>query len=98
MSHITQYALPNKLFEFIQARLAVIIGPSLDMADIVNEFNCGFVADDFNPKAMTRLLNDLTKAEIEVAKKQSNTAAKVLCYEEESKKIINLINDICYNE
>ena len=90
----TQYALPNKLFEFIQARLAVVIGPSMDMADIVNEFNCGFVADNFNPKAMTRLLNNLTNEEIATAKKRSNVAAKVLCYEEESKKIINLINNI----
>ena len=94
----TQYALPNKLFEFIQARLAVVIGPSMDMANIVNEFKCGFVADNFIPKEMTNLLNKLSQEDIDTAKKQSNVAAKVLCYEEESKKIINLINDIRYIE
>ena len=31
-------ALPNKFFEFIQARLALAIGPSPEMARIVNEY------------------------------------------------------------
>jgi len=36
-----KYALPNKLFEFVQARLAVAIGPSIEMRKIVEKYDCG---------------------------------------------------------
>ena len=36
-----KHALPNKLFEFIQARLAVALWPTPGMARIVKETNCG---------------------------------------------------------
>src|SRR5690606_36659821 len=33
-----KYALPNKFFEFIQARLAVAIGPSPEMATLLRQY------------------------------------------------------------
>ena len=42
-------ALPNKFFEFIQARLAVAIGPSPEMETYVKQYNCGVVSRDFTP-------------------------------------------------
>ncbi|MBI4474324.1 MAG: hypothetical protein HY646_16765, partial [Acidobacteria bacterium] len=38
-----KYALPNKFFEFIQARLAIVIAPSPEMAKIVRQFDLGLV-------------------------------------------------------
>ncbi|RAX55506.1 capsular biosynthesis protein, partial [Helicobacter monodelphidis] len=35
------YALPNKFFEFIQARLAIAIGPSKEMARYVQQYDLG---------------------------------------------------------
>ena len=37
------HALPNKFFEYIQARLALAVGPSPEMARIVTEFGCGII-------------------------------------------------------
>ena len=34
-----RYALPNKFFEFIQGRLAIAIGPSPEMAKLVERSN-----------------------------------------------------------
>lgn len=70
-------ALPNKFFEFIQARLAVAIGPSPEMARIVREFGCGVVADDFEPGSLAGLLNGLTAADIDRLKAGSDRAARV---------------------
>jgi glycosyltransferase involved in cell wall biosynthesis len=70
-------ALPNKFFEFIQARLAVAIGPSPEMARIVREFDCGVVADDFEPASLARLLNGLTAADIDRMKAGSDRASLV---------------------
>jgi hypothetical protein len=86
------YNLPNKLFEFIQARLAVAIGPSPDMAAIVRQYNCGVVAEDFSIQAMANILNSLTPKMIDDMKHQSHLAARKLCFEQESKKLIQLIN------
>jgi glycosyltransferase involved in cell wall biosynthesis len=72
------FALPNKLFEFIQARLAIAIGPSPEMAKIVKENDLGIVAVDFNPKTMADALNLLTQNDINQFKENSANAAKRL--------------------
>ena len=41
----TRYALPNKFFDFVQARLAVAVGPSEGMAPLTREFGLGPVSD-----------------------------------------------------
>lgn len=74
----TRHALPNKFFEFIQARLLVAIGPSPDMAAWVRAYDLGVVADDFTPAAMARSLTPLTGAEVRRHKEQAHQAARVL--------------------
>jgi hypothetical protein len=76
-----RYALPNKLFEFIQARLAVAIGPSPEMARIVRQYHCGIVADDFEPQTLASALNALDRREIAMLKRASHVAAAELCAE-----------------
>jgi len=76
-----QHALPNKLFEFIQARLAVVISPNPAMAHVVNEFQCGLVAEDYTEAAFTRQLQTLTHEQVNQFKQQSDIAAKELCAE-----------------
>lgn len=86
-----RYSLPNKLFDFIQARLMVAIGPSPDMSRVVREHECGAVAESFDPAAMVATLSRLTREDVRRAKHNSDAAAKVLCFEEESKKLRRLL-------
>jgi hypothetical protein len=67
--------LPNKLFDFIQARLGVAIGPTPEMAAIVREYKIGVVADSFDPKALAAKLNPLTSQDVLSFKKNSKNAA-----------------------
>jgi glycosyltransferase involved in cell wall biosynthesis len=89
-----KHCLPNKFFEFIQARLMLAIGPSPDMAELINKYKCGIVADEFSVESMANALNSLTKIDIDKAKQHSNIAAKELCFEKESLKLIEIINDL----
>ncbi|VEF49594.1 group 1 glycosyl transferase [Bacillus freudenreichii] len=73
-----QNALPNKFFEFIQARLMIAIGPSEQMAKIVNEYKCGVVSVDFTPRSLALKLNSLDKSDIELYKKNSDDVAEIL--------------------
>lgn len=73
-----KFALPNKFFEFIQARLAIAIGPSLEMARLVKEWENGVVAADFSPKTLADALNRLSVEDIQRMKQQSALAAQHL--------------------
>jgi len=92
-----QYTLANKLFEFIQARLAVAVSPT-EMKKIVEKYDCGIVARDFEPKSLAEGLNKLSLEKLTYYKKQSHEAAKKLTAENNCSKIKEIIIDIgCYN-
>ena len=79
--------LPNKLFDFIQARLAIAVGPTPEMAEIVNSYKLGVVSDDFTPKNLAEKLNLVTSEQL-VAYKQNSTIAAIELNAEENKKIL----------
>ena len=87
-------ALPNKFFEFIQARLAIAIGPSPEMAKLVQQYNLGIIAKDFIPKSMAEELNKLTKQDILKYKENSNKTAKILNAEKEGEKILKILEEV----
>ena len=89
-----KYALPNKYFEFIHARLAVAIGPSTEMAKIVRKYDCGIVVENFEPKTMAKELNKLTKDKIEYYKYQADKAAHELSSERNRQKLENLVAEL----
>ena len=80
-------ALPNKVFEFIQARLAIAIGPSPEMARLVQEFGCGVVAEDFSPESLARALRSLTAEDIDRMKAGSDRAARIHTAEHNAEKL-----------
>lgn len=86
-----KYALPNKLFEFVQARLMVAIGPSPEMKSYVEKFNLGIVSSDFDPRTMARVLNKLTIEEITSFKKNANRFAKELSAESNAKLFVEYV-------
>ncbi|WP_416861287.1 glycosyltransferase [Helicobacter ganmani] len=88
------YALPNKFFEFIQARLAIAIGPSPEMARLVQEYNLGIIAKDFSAKEMAKSLNALTKEQILQYKENANQTAKILNAEKEGEKLLKILEEI----
>ncbi len=86
--------LPNKLFDFIQARLAIGIGPTPEMASLVNRYNLGVVADDFTPQSLAKKINALTAYEIEFFKKQANLSAQELSAEKNRVILNNLVSNL----
>lgn len=87
-----QHVLPNKFFEFIQARLAVAIGPSPEMARLVRQYECGIVSDDFDPQSLARQLNALDAGRIDFHKQRSHLAARELCFEKNSEVLASMVD------
>lgn len=75
------YALPNKFFEYVQARLGLIIGPSPEMSRILQEKQLGAVTADFTAQALAAVLSTLDRATVERWKERSDEAAKELSAE-----------------
>ena len=86
--------LPNKLFDFIQARLGVAIGPTPEMAAIVNSYDNGVVSDDFSPRHLAEKLNALTEEDIVRFKANSARAAADLNAEKNEVLFDAVVNDI----
>jgi glycosyltransferase involved in cell wall biosynthesis len=82
--------LPNKFFDFICSGLAVCIGPSPSMAEIVNKYGLGVECSSFNPEDMASMLNRITNDQWEVMKQAARNASAELNARVEMKKLINI--------
>jgi hypothetical protein len=88
----SEFALPNKFFEFVQGRVAIAVGPSPEMAFLIKKYNMGLVANSFDPKDLAARLNALTKTQIMDYKWAAHHAAQDLNFEESGKVLLTEIN------
>lgn len=89
-----ELALPNKIFDFIQARLAIAVGPTKEMANIVDEFQVGVVSSGFSNENIVETLHSLDRDQIIGFKQNTNTAAQNLCFEKEAKNIKQIMENL----
>ena len=93
-SYNDKYALPNKLFEFIQARLAIAIGPSIEMVKIIDHYNLGVYSKNFKPKSLAKTISQLTYEKIMEFKINTDKFAKELSDEDNINKIKEIIDEL----
>lgn len=77
------WALPNKIFDFVQGRLALVVGPSPEMAGLVRRHGLGVVTDDFTAEALARALDRLTATDVSGYKAAAHRAARELSAQEQ---------------
>jgi len=87
-------ALPNKLFEFIQARLVTAVWPTNGMKHIIDKYHTGFYTERFSVDEMATALNALTKDDILRYKAAGDRAAHLLTGEISMQKIINIVASV----
>ena len=85
------YQLPNKIFEYIQGRVALAISPTPDMARVVRDYGCGVVTDAPTAEALTRALLDLDAERIAAFKQASHRAADILCAENNQDLLLSMV-------
>lgn len=89
-----KFCLPNKLFEFIQSRLCIVSGPSIEIKKYINRYKLGFVSDSFEPQNMAKKLNSLTSKKIDFYKNNTNDNAKNLSSTINKEKILDIVKNI----
>src|SRR5690606_828712 len=74
-------ALPNKVFDYVQARLGLVVGPTPEMAALAREHGAGVVTEDFSAHALAAALDALTPGRVRELKAASHAAARELSAE-----------------
>ncbi|NOJ58566.1 glycosyltransferase [Arthrobacter sp. 260] len=70
--------LPNKFFDFVQARLAIVFSPSPETSRLIQDHQLGAVTQGFTADDLTRTLSELTEQEVAQFKRNAHTAAPEL--------------------
>lgn len=89
------WALPNKLFQNVQARLGMISGPNPEMTALIEQYGFGTVTKGYSASDLAQALDVLTKEQVREWKAAADRAARplsseVLClgWGDELKKLV----------
>ena len=88
------HALPNKFFEFLQARLAVIVGPNPEMAKWVNRHHLGLVTTSYSPQDMAREISQLDRQKIMAYKQNVHLAAQQFNAEQNQQILVDAVHKL----
>lgn len=87
-------ALPNKIFEFVQARLGIVTGPSPEIANLVKNYELGIVTDDFTPESAGKAIKSLTYDDIWRFKNNAHKYAYELSAEKNKEKYLEIVKKL----
>jgi glycosyltransferase involved in cell wall biosynthesis len=84
-----RYALPNKLFDYIQARLPVVVSDLPEMKKIVEKYHIGEILYNRQPKELAAIIDRMLATDIPDGKYTPKLAlaARELCWEKEEEKL-----------
>jgi glycosyltransferase involved in cell wall biosynthesis len=86
-----RYALPNKVFDYIQAGVPALVADLPVMRKVVDEFNIGMIAEsheaDYLKEKLEFMLNNAESRKLWI--KNCREAAEELCWEKEESKMIS---------
>jgi glycosyltransferase involved in cell wall biosynthesis len=89
------YALPNKLFDYIQAQVPAVVSDLPEMRDLVTTYKTGKILYERTPVALATLIKELADNKLlyDKLKKNNEIAADVLCWESEKPKLLAIFNE-----
>lgn len=86
-----ELALPNKLFEAIQGRLAIVSSPLPEVSDIVTKQQIGLTSGGFDSQSLATTLQSLSAETIRQMKMNTASAATEHCAEANEERLVELI-------
>ncbi len=89
-----KHCMPNKLFEFVQARLGILTAPLFDIKNFVESNNLGNVCKSFSPESLATSINNLSYENVKAYKIQANNIAVFYNQKESRAKVKELVRSI----
>jgi len=91
-----KYCLPNKLFDYIQAHVPVLVSPLIEMVNIVEKYQIGEILENHSPENIAKKINEMLfdSEKLICWKTNSEKAAKELCWENEKTTLIEIYKEL----
>jgi hypothetical protein len=86
-----RHALPNKVFEYIQARLGLIVSPLPEMKKLVEHYQIGTVTRGESKQDCVEALGQISAADVENFKRASDCAARSLNAKNSHEVLVNYL-------
>lgn len=92
-----QFALPNKLFDYIQAQVPVLVSNLPEMKNIVNKYQIGRVCDSLEPENLANCIKNALSDDKQrlIWKENLKKAATELTWESEEQKLLAIFTPYC---
>ncbi|PZU80945.1 MAG: glycosyl transferase family 1 [Chryseobacterium sp.] len=87
------YSLPNKISDYIQSRVPVVVSNFPEMKNIVDNFHVGEVIENHSPEHLAEKLKIVLKKGKASYLHNLNVAADELCWENEEDKILKIFSE-----
>ena len=84
------YALPNRIFDYLQAGVPVLATRFPEITNIVEKFNTGILIDHYEPLYLAGVINDMLDNPLNT--EHFNSVSKELSWEKEEKVLMEVIN------
>lgn len=88
------YMLPNKIFDFVQARLAIVFSSAPETDRLISEYELGAIVPDASAEALRRTLTSLDVEQARTFKQNAHKAAKVLNSVEDSAVTRTVVSEL----
>jgi glycosyltransferase involved in cell wall biosynthesis len=88
------YVLPNKLFDYIQAEVPVLVSDFPEMKRIVEKYRIGKTISNTTPESIAKAIKEILEKENTEWKNNLKIAKKDLCWENEEKIIIEIFSKV----
>ncbi|WP_104747731.1 capsular biosynthesis protein [Helicobacter cetorum] len=88
------HAMPNKFFEYLQSRLAILSTPLMDIQTFLNTHKIGLTSTDFNPYSLALACNALTFTEITAFKHNAHKKALEFSLKTNQRKLLFLFKNL----
>ncbi len=91
-----RFSLPNKLFDYIHSGIPVLASPLPEIKNIIDQYDTGYFVPNHSPESIAETVKLIFENQSRYQTVRNNTlkARNELSWENEEKKLIELINSI----